>query len=94
MKPKKDFFPFDDDIVKAINVVASSNRLVAAAINRVADILTKPNPQPLVTQAQLDEMAAGVKQNSDAVVADGGNFLLFILLLVLGWQVFGAPVHR
>ncbi len=23
----------------------------------------------------------------------GGNLLLFILLLLLGWKVFGAPVH-
>ena len=23
----------------------------------------------------------------------GGNVLLFILLLLLGWQVFGAPLH-
>lgn len=25
--------------------------------------------------------------------ANGGNLLLFILLLVLGWKVFGAPIH-
>ena len=24
----------------------------------------------------------------------GGNLLLFILLLLLGWQAFGAPIHR
>jgi hypothetical protein len=24
----------------------------------------------------------------------GGTVLLFILLLVLGWQVFGTPVHK
>ena len=23
----------------------------------------------------------------------GGNLMLFILLLLLGWKVFGAPVH-
>lgn len=23
----------------------------------------------------------------------GGNVLLFILLLLLGWQAFGAPLH-
>jgi len=23
----------------------------------------------------------------------GGNLLLFILLLLLGWKVFGAPIH-
>lgn len=23
----------------------------------------------------------------------GGNLMLFILLLLLGWQVFGAPLH-
>ena len=23
----------------------------------------------------------------------GGNLLLFILLLLLGWQTFGAPIH-
>lgn len=23
----------------------------------------------------------------------GGNILLFILLLLLGWKVFGAPLH-
>lgn len=25
--------------------------------------------------------------------ASGGNLLLFILLLLLGWKVFGPPVH-
>ncbi len=24
----------------------------------------------------------------------GGGLLLFLLLLILGWQVFGTPVHR
>lgn len=24
----------------------------------------------------------------------GGNLLLFVLLLVLGWRVFGAPIHQ
>jgi hypothetical protein len=24
----------------------------------------------------------------------GGNLLLFILLVLLGWQVFGPPLHR
>jgi O-antigen ligase len=23
----------------------------------------------------------------------GGNVMLFILLLLLGWQAFGAPIH-
>lgn len=23
----------------------------------------------------------------------GGNLLLFVLLLLLGWKVFGAPLH-
>jgi len=23
----------------------------------------------------------------------GGNILLFVLLLLLGWKVFGAPLH-
>lgn len=23
----------------------------------------------------------------------GGNLLLFVLLLLLGWKVFGAPIH-
>jgi hypothetical protein len=23
----------------------------------------------------------------------GGNLLLFILLLLLGWKTFGAPIH-
>jgi hypothetical protein len=27
------------------------------------------------------------------IKAGGGDLLLFILLLVLGWQVFGAPIH-
>jgi hypothetical protein len=26
--------------------------------------------------------------------AAGGNVLLFLLLIIVGWQVFGAPVHR
>lgn len=25
--------------------------------------------------------------------AAGGNLLLFILLVLLGWHVFGAPIH-
>jgi hypothetical protein len=24
----------------------------------------------------------------------GGTLLLFILFLLLGWQVFGSPIHR
>lgn len=26
--------------------------------------------------------------------ASGGTLLLFILLLVLGWKVFGPPIHQ
>lgn len=26
-------------------------------------------------------------------IAGGGDLLLFILLLVIGWKVFGAPIH-
>lgn len=26
--------------------------------------------------------------------AGGGNLILFILLLILGWAQFGAPLHR
>jgi hypothetical protein len=25
--------------------------------------------------------------------ATGGNLLLFILLVLVGWRVFGAPIH-
>ena len=25
--------------------------------------------------------------------ASGGNLLLFVLLVLLGWKVFGAPIH-
>ena len=25
--------------------------------------------------------------------ASGGNLLLFLLLLILGWSQFGAPIH-
>ena len=24
----------------------------------------------------------------------GGTLLMFLLLLIIGWQVFGAPLHR
>ena len=27
------------------------------------------------------------------IKAGGGDFLLFILLLLLGWHAFGAPIH-
>ena len=27
-------------------------------------------------------------------IAVGNSVLLFILLLLLGWQVFGPPIHR
>ena len=26
--------------------------------------------------------------------ATSGNIILFILLLLVGWQVFGPPIHR
>jgi hypothetical protein len=26
-------------------------------------------------------------------VAVGGNLMLFLLLMLLGWRVFGAPLH-
>jgi len=29
-----------------------------------------------------------------AYAVGGGNLLLFILFLLLGWQVFGPPLHR
>ena len=32
--------------------------------------------------------------NSTNGRALGSNLLLFILLLVIGWQVFGSPVHH
>lgn len=28
-----------------------------------------------------------------AFPAAGGDLLLFVLLLLLGWKVFGAPIH-
>lgn len=24
----------------------------------------------------------------------GGNLVLFLLLVIIGWQVFGAPLHK
>jgi hypothetical protein len=27
------------------------------------------------------------------IKASGGNLLLFILLVLIGWRVFGAPLH-
>ena len=32
-------------------------------------------------------------QNWPNQLAVGGNLLLFILFVLLGWKVFGAPVH-
>lgn len=36
----------------------------------------------------------GIWSNWPNRIAIGGNVLLFILLLLVGWQVFGAPVHH
>jgi len=27
-------------------------------------------------------------------VKNAGNLVLFLLLLLIGWQVFGAPLHK
>ena len=35
----------------------------------------------------------GVWMNWPNYKASGGNLLLFILLVLLGWSVFGAPIH-
>jgi len=42
-------------------------------------------------------LVLGIWQGYNAGVPNhyviGGNVMLFILLLLLGWQSFGAPVH-
>jgi hypothetical protein len=35
----------------------------------------------------------GIYTNWRTPAPSWGNVLLFILLLLLGWQVFGAPLH-
>ena len=35
----------------------------------------------------------GVWQTWPDVKAGGGNFLLFVLLALVGWRIFGAPIH-
>ncbi len=35
----------------------------------------------------------GVWSNWPNVKAGGGSLVLFILLLLLGWKVFGPPLH-
>jgi hypothetical protein len=36
----------------------------------------------------------GVWSHWPDLKAGGGNLILFILLLILGWKVFGAPLHN
>lgn len=35
----------------------------------------------------------GVAVSGGAWYSWGGNLLVFILLVLLGWHVFGAPIH-
>ena len=32
-------------------------------------------------------------RQNEGVRTSGGGVMLFILLLILGWHVFGAPIH-
>lgn len=36
----------------------------------------------------------GVQDVNNRYMMWGGSFLLFILLVLLGWEVFDAPVHK
>jgi hypothetical protein len=38
-------------------------------------------------------LAFGVYTNRAALPAAGGDLLLFILLVLLGWKAFGPPIH-
>lgn len=38
-------------------------------------------------------LAFGIYQNRASLPAAGGDGLLFILLVLLGWKVFGPPIH-
>ena len=38
-------------------------------------------------------LAFGIYTNRAALPAAGGDLLLFILLVLVGWRLFGAPIH-
>lgn len=38
-------------------------------------------------------LAFGIYTNRAALPAAGGDLLLFILLVLLGWKEFGPPIH-
>jgi hypothetical protein len=38
-------------------------------------------------------LVLGIYTNWPNLRSQGGNLILFILLVLLGWQVFGAPLH-
>ena len=38
-------------------------------------------------------LALGVYQHRASLPAGGGDLLLFILLVLSGWKVFGPPIH-
>jgi hypothetical protein len=39
-------------------------------------------------------LCLGVWQNWGTPRAAGGSILLFVLLVLIGWQVFGSPIVR
>ena len=39
-------------------------------------------------------LAFGVWSSWSNYKASGGNLVLFILLLLIGWRVFGPPIHN